>query len=196
MWFKYMKSKLVGFMGAPGTGKTTLACAMKEYLLTKNVSSDVCTEYAREFCFKYGISKDPYASYRMTLAQRDREDILSKGTNEYIFSDAPIWLGYVYPLINMPHGCSQEMYDILPDVYQRFVIDQKDRYHKVFYLKNENPYDDGCRDMEVNKMIADVMDGFVATHKHLLPIEIINDPIEMTEARKEVVWKKIQEINK
>ena len=71
-----MKSKLIGFIGAPGTGKTTLSCAMKEYLLRKNVSSDICTEYAREFCFKYGIPKHPYTQYRVTSQQMLREDLL------------------------------------------------------------------------------------------------------------------------
>ena len=68
-----MDGKLVGFIGAPGSGKTTLACAMKEFSLTKNFSSDVCTEYAREFCFSYGVSSNPYAQYRITLKQLDKE---------------------------------------------------------------------------------------------------------------------------
>ena len=60
------KSKLIGFLGAPGTGKTTLSCAMKEYCLIKGASADICTEYAREYCFKHGIPKHPYTQYRIT----------------------------------------------------------------------------------------------------------------------------------
>ena len=74
------KSKLVGFMGAPGTGKTILACALKEYFMLKKISTDICTEYAREFCFKYGIPKHPYTSYRISAKQFEKEDVLLNGS--------------------------------------------------------------------------------------------------------------------
>lgn len=44
-----MDTKLVGFIGGPGSGKTTLACALKEYFMLNDISTDVSTEYAREF---------------------------------------------------------------------------------------------------------------------------------------------------
>ena len=186
-------SKLVGFIGAPGTGKTTLACAMKEYTLTRNISSDVCTEYAREFSFKYGISKHPYSQYRITGAQIEREDILKKGSSDYIFTDSPVWLGYVFALINMKPDFDKEIRDVLTDIYQKFVIDQIDRYYAVFHIKNSNPFDDGCRDMELNQQIADIVEGFVVSHRHLLPIIDLDIPIEDAEGRKKFVWENIEQ---
>jgi DNA polymerase III delta prime subunit len=186
-----MAPKLVGFMGAPGTGKTTMACAMKEYLMGKNVSSDVCTEYAREFCFQFGIPSHPYAQYRVGTQQIIREDRLLRGTCEYIFSDSPVWLGYVYGLINMKLEYNEEIRTILSDIYDQFVINQIERYHKVFLLRNSNPLDDGCRDMDMNNHIANVIEGFVSSHKHILPIVEVNIPIEKTEERKEFVCSKL-----
>ena len=182
------KSKLVGFMGAPGTGKTTLSCAMKEYLLERNISSDVCTEYAREFCFKYGIPKHPYTQYRITTEQILREDLLLKGNNEYVFSDSPVWLGYVYALANMRSDYDVEIHTALNDMYEKFVINQMHRYYKVFYLKNDKLYDDGCRDMALSKKIATIIDGFVLSHQHLLPIITTDIKIEESAKRKKFVF--------
>ena len=190
-----MKSKLVGFMGAPGTGKTTLACAMKEYTLIKGVSSDICTEYAREFCFKYGIPKHPYAQYRVTAKQMAREDLLMKGNSEYVFSDSPVWLGYLFSLINMKPDFDQEIYTALTEMYENYVLSQINRYHVVFHLKNDKPFDDGCRDMEMNKKISYIIDGFVLSHKHILPIVMINIPIDETELRKKFVWDHLKNIS-
>jgi len=183
-----MKNKLVGFIGAPGTGKTTLACAMKEYALTQRISADICTEYAREFSYKYGISNNPYAQYRITYEQKSREDCLMTGNSQYVFSDSPVWLGYVFGLVNLSSLNNAETRDVVADIYQKFVIDQIDRYHKVFHIVNENPYDDGCRDMKVNKVIANIIQGFVSSHRHFLPIIEITIPIVETEKRKEFVW--------
>lgn len=184
-----MKSKLVGFIGAPGTGKTTLACALKEYFMLKKVSTDVCTEYAREFCFKYGIPKHPYTQYRITTEQLAKEELLLKGTSEYVFTDSPVWLGYIFSLVNMKADFDHDIKTSLSDMYEKFIVDQMERYHVVFHLKNDDPYDDGCRDMEINQRIADVIDGFVTSHKHILPIVTTNIPVEEAKKRKDFVWK-------
>lgn len=186
-----MTNKLIGFIGAPGSGKTTLACAMKEYALINSVTSDVCTEYAREFSYRYGISSNIYAQYRITFEQEKRENLLLKGNNEYIFSDSPIWLGYIFSLVNLDPNACQEIKDIVPDMYQKFVIDKMDRYYKVFYLINSNPINDGCRDMKINKKISDILEGFVSSHEYILPLVRVNIKVEDVAKRKEFVWKNL-----
>lgn len=184
-------SKLVGFMGAPGTGKTVLACGMKEYCLKQKVSADICTEYAREFCFEYGVNTAITDQYRITSEQMKREDLLTRGNNEYIFSDSPVWLSYIFALLVSKRGDNIKNYHILNDIYKKFVIDQVERYHRVFYLKNSNPYDDGCRDMELNSRIADLMESFVISHAHILPIVEVEIEIEEIEERKKMVWENL-----
>jgi len=187
-----MKSKLVGFLGAPGTGKTTLACAMKEYCLMKEVSTDICTEYAREYCFRHGIPKHPYTQYRITRKQIDREDLLLKGTSDYVFTDSPVYLGYIYNILAIKSSDDKEVQTSLAEMYEEFVVAQINRYHKVFYIINDTPYDDGCRDMEAGKTIARVIDGFVNTHAHLLPITECRIPITDCEERKKFVWENLE----
>jgi len=187
-----MKSKLIGFIGAPGTGKTILACAMKEYFMLKKVSTDVCTEYAREFVLKYGFPQHPYTQYRITTKQICREDLLSSGSNEYVFTDSPVWLGYIFSLVNAKKDYDKETRDSLSDMYAKFVIEQMHRYHLVFHLKNSNPFDDGCRDMEVNSKIALILDGFVNAHRHILPIVDLDIPVEESGKRKDFVWETLE----
>jgi nicotinamide riboside kinase len=184
-----MSNKLVGFLGAPSSGKTTLAGAMKEYAYCHgNIATDVCTEYAREFVFNYGYPTHAYTQYRITSKQIQREEILKKGNSEYIFTDSPVWLGWIYGLLHLKRDSDKEIHAAVCDMYEMFVVSQVNRYHAVFYIKNEQPEDDGCRDMSINKQISDMIDGFVTMHKHLLPIITIpeshNDPIK----RKEFVW--------
>ena len=176
-------------MGAPSTGKTMVAGAMKEYaFLHGGRSTDVCTEYAREFVFTYGLPKHSYTQYRITSKQIQREDILSSGSAEYIFTDSPVWLGYVYALLKLKSSSDKEVHTAISDMYELFVINQMHRYHKAFYVKTSDTEDDGCRDLEANAQITEMIEGFALLHQHILPIVIVpnecNDPIK----RKEFIW--------
>lgn len=186
-------SKLVAFIGGPGSGKTTLACSLKEFFMLNNISTDVCTEYAREFVFEYGFPESPFAQYKLALKQKKREDLLCQGTNKYIFSDSPIWLSYVYCLLLIkPDGTKQDR-AVIWDVYKEFVVKQMHRYHRVYYVQNPNPYDDGCkRDKEAEDHIRKLIDGFVNVHEHILPITRIDIPIQEAEKRKEFVLRDLE----
>ena len=186
-------SKLVAFIGGPGSGKTILACALKEYFMLRKISTDVCTEYAREFVFKYGFPEHPSEQYRLGLKQKEREDLLCMGNNEYIFSDSPIWLTYPYCMLIVNHNDDYHVQSILPEIYEEFVIKNIQRYHKVFYVKNDNPHDDGCkRDKELEDRVRRILDGFVNVHKDLLPIVEIPYSVEQSEERKAFVFKELE----
>jgi len=189
-----MKNKLIGFMGSPGTGKTMAAFAMKEYAMKKGYSSDVCPEYAREYCYKYGVPTNMHSQYRLNLEQVEREDTFLKGSNDYIFEDSCLWMGYAFTLVNLEYSRTEETRSIVCDIYDRFVLRYMDRYHKVFYLKYGNlAFDDGCRNLEINKKIATIMDGFVLSHQHILPIITVDIPIDKTEQRKDFIWEHLED---
>lgn len=183
--------KLIGFMGAPGSGKTTLACAMKEYVLHKGFNSDVATEYAREYCFKYGVPSDPSAQYHIVLKQVEREDLLLKGKGEFVFSDSPVWLSYIFTMIYAENNSSPNLKLLIGDVYNRYVLECANRYDKVFYLRNDNPYDDSCRNLAINAIIDEKLNGFVNLHKDILPIIKVDISASETERRKEFIWQHI-----
>jgi nicotinamide riboside kinase len=184
-----MSNQIVGFMGAPSTGKTMLAGAMKEYAFTHGgVSTDVCTEYAREFVFKYGHPKHVYTQYRITSRQIEREDLLINGNSEFIFTDSPVWLGWIYAMLNLKPESDEEIHTAISDMYELFVMNQLHRYHKVYYVRADKTDDDGCRDMANQQLIEQLIDGFVTMHQHLLPIIKVPLRYNSPEDRKQFVW--------
>jgi len=188
-----MKPKLIGFIGAPGTGKTTLACSMKEYVIKYNHSADICMEFAREHIFKHGHPTELSSNLYITLTQQDREDALLNGNNDFIFTDSPLWLSYIYASLIVQNSMVSDSLEILSYLYKRFVMDASDRYEKVFYLcGNDKVEDDGCRDMAANAKISQMIDGFVKTHINLLPIVPIRLSHEHAEERKDFVWETIR----
>lgn len=190
-----MQPKLIGFIGAPGSGKTTLACSMKEYIIKYDLSADICTECAREHIFRHGHPVDLGSNFYITLTQQEREDALLEGTNDFIFTDSPVWLSYIYALLIVQNFPVSDSPDILAHLYRSFVLDAADRYEKVFYICGRDEIeDDGCRDMDANERISEIIDGFVKVHMDLLPIIPINLPHEKSEERKDLVWENIRPI--
>jgi hypothetical protein len=119
----------------------------------------------------------------------EREDVFLKGNNGYIFEDSCLWMCHAFTLVHLEENQDAETRSIVGDIYNRFIMEQMDRYYKVFYLKYSNlAFDDGCRNLEINKKIATIMDGFVLSHQHVLPIITVDIPIEKTEQRKDFVW--------
>jgi len=182
-------SELIGFIGGPGSGKTILACALKEFFMLNKISTDVCTEYAREFIFKYGFPEHQSDQYRLGIKQKEREDLLCKGTNKYIFSDSPIWLTYIYCMLITSSNDKYQNQSVLSEIYDEFVIKQINRYKTVFYVSNENPHNDGCkRDIEFENKIRRMLDGFINIHLDLLPIVKIPYTVEQALERKQFVF--------
>ena len=183
---------LVGFIGPPSSGKTLLCGAMKEYMIKKaGLTCDICTEYAREYVYKYGIPDDIPSQYRITLEQETRENLLCSGDNSFVFTDSPVWLAYVYTIVRAKKHNLRDArsLDIISHIYSRFVMHEPDRYKKVFYLRGSSGTmdDDGCRDVAENDIVAETVDGFVQIHSGVLPIEIIDVPLKDSSARKKKV---------
>jgi len=85
----------VAIMGAPSTGKTTLAKELSIHLLyRKGKLAEYIDEYARQFVARFGVPTifDQYFFFEQQLK---KERAVSEKT-EFLITDSPFYLSYVY----------------------------------------------------------------------------------------------------
>lgn len=85
----------IGIMGAPSTGKTTLARELTNHLIYRTRhSAEYIDEYARQFVSRFGVPTifDQYFFFEQQLKKERR---VSDRT-EYLVTDSPFYLSYIY----------------------------------------------------------------------------------------------------
>jgi len=85
----------IAIMGAPSTGKTTLAKELSIHLLyRKGKQAEYIDEYARQFVAKFGLPTI-YDQFFFFEQQLKREQAISPKA-EYLVTDSPFYLSYIY----------------------------------------------------------------------------------------------------
>ena len=134
----------IGIMGAPCTGKTTLARALTVHLMDKHHKvTEYIDEYARQFIWQYGIPTvaDQYFFFDIQL---QKEDAVSEKT-EYVICDSPIYLAYIYLNLIVDYKNPKDKF-YLNSLHRKLLPLMQDRYDYVFYLPSDGGIiDDGMR---------------------------------------------------
>ncbi len=120
----------VVFLGAPSTGKTTIAQRLAEEFNTVWMP-----EYGREYWETHHVDR------RLTLEQLaeiaeghwEREEIQLSLANRYLFTDTNAWTTYIFSLYY--HGCAHEK-------LTSYAVKASTRYDLVFLCDSDIPYDD------------------------------------------------------
>lgn len=90
-----MDSKLITFIGAPASGKSTLASSVHTELKKLGKNSIFVSEAATDFIAEWGIPNDPQDQLVIFYKQTNRERIWI-GSKEYIVCDSSGILNYFY----------------------------------------------------------------------------------------------------
>ena len=90
-----IKSKLVTFMGAPASGKSTLASSVHTQLKINGENSIFVGEEATNFISEYGIPNTPLDQVTIFYKQTNQERMFI-GAKEYIICDSSGILNYFY----------------------------------------------------------------------------------------------------
>lgn len=90
-----MKSKLISFIGAPASGKSTLATDVHTELKKLGKNSIYISESATDYIAEYGIPDTPMDQVTIFYKQTNRERMYI-GTKEYIICDSSGILNYFY----------------------------------------------------------------------------------------------------
>lgn len=98
-----MKSKLITVIGAPSSGKSTLATDIHTELKKLGKNSIFVSEAATDFIAEYGTPNTPIDQITIFYKQTNREKMYI-GTKEFIVSDSSGILNYFYfrKLFNNP----------------------------------------------------------------------------------------------
>jgi len=90
-----MKSKLITFIGAPASGKSTLASEVHTLFKTGGYNSILIGEEATDFIAQYGIPNTPIDQITIFYKQSNRENMFI-GTKDYVVCDSSGILNYFY----------------------------------------------------------------------------------------------------
>ncbi len=122
--------KKVVFMGAPSTGKTTLASA-----LAKELNTIWMPEYGREYWAEHQVNRRLGLEEFVTIAKthQARENEMIQNANKYFFVDTNAITTYMFSLDY--HGRA------LPQM-QALAESCKERYDLFFLCEDDIPYDD------------------------------------------------------
>lgn len=151
----------IGLIGGPGTLKSGQCAHFVGTLKSRSILVEQIIEWVREAFNKKMIPEDNvWVQFWIYEEQCRREDCIPKEI-DYIVTDSPTLLSYVYALFNGNRGNDKWLWI---KMYEKFVMDL-DRYHFLFFCEREKPYQkDGTRKqtkeeaMELDKQIKNLLE--------------------------------------
>lgn len=90
-----MSAKLISIMGAPSSGKSTLATAIHSELKRMGKNSIFISEAATDFIAEYGVPESPLDQMVIFYKQLNREKMYL-GSKDYVVCDSSSLLNYFY----------------------------------------------------------------------------------------------------
>jgi nicotinamide riboside kinase len=189
----------IGIVGAPATGKSTLAEGISYALKKKNSRVELVNEYARNFVSKFGAAT-PSDQFHILLEQIGREKKIRE-SNSAMVTDSPYWLSLIYAMLcEFPDG-DKESYYIGKIINEILPIQRS--YNLIFYLPlSESFYskvgkkvDDGFRiHLEYNllKQIDSMIKGFMDCFRINYDIISSDDADERLKQAMEIVERNLE----
>lgn len=132
----------IGIIGGPSVGKSIQCAHFFAIAKSKNVQIEQIQEWVREAFNNEMIPEDnPWVQFWVYEEQKRREDCVPKEI-EYIVTDSPTVLSYIYALHN---GRVEKDKWLFVKMYEKFITDMN-RYDYIFLCEREKPYvKDGTR---------------------------------------------------
>lgn len=139
------KRRVVGFVGAPSAGKTTLARAVANEAGLRGLSVEFVAEYARTYIQRFGGASSVFDQLLIFDGQARREDDAIGAGADLVVAETPVFTGYAYGLATMGRGASPREAEAL-EVLHRWIRKRVAVYDIVYYLPMELPLQrDGTR---------------------------------------------------
>jgi cytidylate kinase len=129
----------IAIVGAPGTGKSTLAGALVPQIKCLHLDVEFCREAARDYLLRTGETESPLEQLIMMSAGIDREDELE--VHDYVVGDSATFLSDVY-FSYMRYKAGRLDADPKLDYAQteiaRVSRERLRRFHHIFYVPEQD----------------------------------------------------------
>lgn len=127
-----MKSaKIINFIGAPGTGKSTAALTLAGIMKERGYNVEIVTESAKFLV--YSESTKLLQDQLFVLAEQNKMLSVLNNQVDYIITDSPLFLSYIYGQDHVKNRNSN-----LPQSFFQFVLDLHNSYDNAHILLNRN----------------------------------------------------------
>lgn len=136
-------AKIVGFLGGPSTGKTTLATSVFNALAEKGLNPGWASEFVTDDVQDNGppdLDYYIYEQYRFLFHQSRREEAALK-KNDIVITDSPLLIGYAYTLQKKEQATLGRQKNFIKELTDLFAEDGK-RYQHLYLLKRETSFED------------------------------------------------------
>ena len=125
-------SKLISIMGAPSSGKSTLAASIHYQLKKKGLNSIFVTEAATDYIAEWGIPNTPIDQMVIFYKQLNREKMYM-GSKDYIICDSSSILNYFYFRSLFPKKLSNKDVAAINHL-QKEILKNINQWYKIYYI--------------------------------------------------------------
>ena len=150
-FFIPMESKLITFIGAPSSGKSTLASSVHTELKKLGKNSIFIAEVATDYIAEYGIPNTPVDQLVIFYKQLNKERMYI-GSKEYIVCDSSGILNYFYFRNLFNNKLSNKDIAVINHM-QKEILKTLNQWDHVFYVPPIlDNVDDGIRYQDVDQI--------------------------------------------
>jgi len=163
------KQRVIGFVGAPSTGKTTLARAVANAVGLRGLSVEFVTEYARNYIQRFGGIEECWEQLLIFDIQARREDDAMRTGADVVIAETPTFTGYAYGAAAAVDGpkAREAMHTL-----HRWTAERLSLYSQVYYVPLEiGMQKDGVRQeteavrAKLDRMLRATLELLVPTYR-------------------------------
>ncbi len=162
------KQRIIGFVGAPSTGKTTLARAVANAAGLQGLSVEFVAEYARNYLERFGSIDEPWEQLLIFDTQARREDDAIRTGANLVIAETPTFTGYAYGSMVAEGGMKARK---VMHTLHRLITERISLYSQVYYIPPEiGMQADGVRQeteamrLRLDRMLRATLDLWVPTY--------------------------------
>jgi len=175
-----VKSKLVSIIGAPSSGKSTLAASVHHGLKIRKGNSIFVGEAATDYIAEWGIPDTPVDQIVIFYKQLGRERMYV-GSKEWIVCDSSSILNYFYFRSRFDSQLSLKDIATINHI-QKEILKSLSQWHRIYYVPPflEDDEQDGIRYHNKSEIIK--LDSIIKNYLELEKIDYIDlSPIPLNE---------------